>query len=220
MARVGTHSNLRLQELRALNCGSTASQETKLHCHLRRIRKNLTKSSSRKTHGCTDKSVSASEQELTFTREPPVHIDYGTNIMLGKNVFINFNSTILDTCKITIGARTLVASNVSLFSGTHPLDPDVRNGTKGPEDGAEIHIEEDCWLGGSAIILPGIRIGRGSTVGAGSVVTKVYQHHIASWLKGLLLSRTCHHIQWWLEIRQGRSETCLVKLGRMLQVEH
>ena len=49
----------------------------------------------------------------------------------------------------------------------------MRHGTQGPEDGAEIGIEEDCWLGGSVIVLPGVRIGRGSTVGAGSVVTKV-----------------------------------------------
>ncbi|CAK4020276.1 probable acetyltransferase, family [Lecanosticta acicola] len=104
--------------------------------------------------------------------ERPIHIDYGTNVELGQNVFINFNCTILDTCKVHIGARTLIASGVSLFSGTHPLDPEVRNGTKGPELGAEIHIEEDCWIGGNVTILPGIRIGKGSTIGAASVVTK------------------------------------------------
>ena len=100
--------------------------------------------------------------------EPPIRIDYGTNVELGDNVSINFNATILDTCKVTIGARTLLASNVSLFSGTHPLDPEVRNGTKGPETGAEIHIEEDCWIGGNATILPGVRIGKGSVIGWGS----------------------------------------------------
>jgi acetyltransferase-like isoleucine patch superfamily enzyme len=88
-------------------------------------------------------------------------------------VFINFNATILDTCKVKIGSRTLLASNVSLFSGTHPLDPEVRNGTQGPEEGAEIVIEEDCWIGGNVTILPGVTIGKGSTVGAASVVTKV-----------------------------------------------
>ena len=87
-------------------------------------------------------------------------------------MFINFNCTILDTCLVTIGARTLIASNVSLYSGTHPLDPDVRNGTRGPELGKEIHIEEDCWIGGNVTILPGVRIGKGSVVGAASVVTK------------------------------------------------
>lgn len=92
-------------------------------------------------------------------------------------MFVNFNATILDTCKVTIGARTLLASNVSLFSGTHPLDPEVRNGTKGPEGGAEIHVGEDCWLGGNVTILPGVTVGNGSVVGAGSVVTEVSLEH-------------------------------------------
>ncbi|KAM0716704.1 hypothetical protein Q7P37_008149 [Cladosporium fusiforme] len=104
--------------------------------------------------------------------EPPIHIDYGTNVHLGAGVFINFNCTILDTCAVRIGARTLIASNVSIYSGTHPLDPDVRNGTAGPEMGKEVTIEEDCWIGGNVVILPGVRIGKGSTVGVGSVVTK------------------------------------------------
>lgn len=100
-------------------------------------------------------------------------MDYGVNVKLGKNVFINANCTIIDTCLVTIGDRTLMAPNISLYSGTHPLDPEVRNGTKGPEMGRQIHIEEDCWLGGNVIVLPGVRIGKGSVVGAGSVVTKV-----------------------------------------------
>jgi acetyltransferase-like isoleucine patch superfamily enzyme len=94
-------------------------------------------------------------------------------VRVGEGVFINFNCTIIDTCLVSIGARTLFAPNVSIYSGSHPLDPDVRQGTEGPEDGKEVWIEEDCWIGGNAIILPGVRIGKGSTVGAGSVVTKV-----------------------------------------------
>lgn len=104
--------------------------------------------------------------------EAPIHMDYGTNIRLGSNVFLNQNCTIIDTCLVSIGSRTLVAPNVSFYSGTHPLDPQLRNGTRGPETGKEIHVGEDCWIGGGAIILPGVSIGRGSTVGAGSVVTK------------------------------------------------
>lgn len=105
--------------------------------------------------------------------EAPIRIDYGTNIKVGSNVFINFNCTILDTCQVTIGSRTLIGPNVSFFSGTHPLDPDLRNGTNGPELGGTITVGEDCWIAGNATILPGITIGAGSTVGAGSVVTKV-----------------------------------------------
>ena len=104
--------------------------------------------------------------------EPPVHIDYGTNIRLGDNVFLNFNAVFLDTCLISIGSRTLVGPNVSFFSGTHPLDPALRNGTQGPELGKEIQIGEDCWIGGNVVILPGVTLGRGCVVGAGSVVTK------------------------------------------------
>ncbi len=113
--------------------------------------------------------------------EAPIHIDYGTHIQLGKNVYINFNCTIIDTCFVTIGARTLVGPNVSFFAGSLPLHPELRNGTKGPELGAEIHVGEDCWFGGNVIVLPGVTIGKGSTIGAGSVVTKdVPPYHVVA----------------------------------------
>ena len=122
-------------------------------------------------------ALTEEEDEILLEDEPwvhpPVHIDYGTNVRLGSGVFINFNCTILDTCLVTVGARTLVGPNVSLYSGTHPLDPVLRNGTKGPELGGEIHIGEDVWIGGNVIILPGITVGKGAVIGAGSVVTKV-----------------------------------------------
>ncbi|WEW57866.1 hypothetical protein PRK78_003333 [Emydomyces testavorans] len=113
--------------------------------------------------------------------EAPIRIDYGFNVKLGQAVFVNFNCVILDTCPVTIGARTLLGPNVNLYSGTHPLDPGLRNGTKGPELGREIHIGEDCWIGGNVVILPGVTIGNGATVGAGSVVTKdVPSFHVAA----------------------------------------
>ncbi|GLD99687.1 hypothetical protein PINS_up008413 [Pythium insidiosum] len=102
--------------------------------------------------------------------EAPFRCDYGYNIHLGDNVFLNFNCVLLDTCEIRIGARTLLGPGVQLYAASHPLDPEVRKA--GLEDGRPITIEEDVWIGGNAIILPGVRIGRGSVVGAGSVVTK------------------------------------------------
>jgi acetyltransferase-like isoleucine patch superfamily enzyme len=91
---------------------------------------------------------------------------------MGSNVYVNSNSTWLDTCLITVGSRTLIGPNCSFYSATHPTDPAVRNGTKGPEGGKPIVIGEDCWFGGNCVVLPGVTIGNGVTVGAGSVVTK------------------------------------------------
>jgi len=91
---------------------------------------------------------------------------------LGKGVYCNSNSTWIDTCLITVGARTLIGPNCSFYSGGHPTDPVVRNGTNGPEFGKPIVIGEDCWVGGNCVVLPGVTIGKGVTVGAGSVVTR------------------------------------------------
>ncbi|KAF7857198.1 hypothetical protein EAF04_009439 [Stromatinia cepivora] len=102
----------------------------------------------------------------------PINVDYGINLRLGKGVYINFNCVFLDTCLITIGARTLIGPSCSFYAATHPLDPFLRNGTNGPELGAPITIGEDCWFGGSVTVCPGVTIGRGCTIGAGSVVTK------------------------------------------------
>lgn len=102
-----------------------------------------------------------------------MRIDYGFNVKVGPGVYINSHFTGIDTCPITLGARTMLGPNVSIFSGTHPLDPALRNGTRGPETGSDIHIGEDCWLAGNVIVLPGVTIGKGATIGAGSVVTKV-----------------------------------------------
>ncbi|KAJ5155195.1 acetyltransferase [Penicillium capsulatum] len=118
----------------------------------------------------------ASSDEKQFEDEPIVeggiYMDYGTQVRLGKGVFVNAFSTWIDTSPITVGARTIFGPHVSLYSGTHPLDPELRNGLKGPESGKPIHIGEDCWIAGNVTILAGVTIGRGSTVGASSVVTR------------------------------------------------
>ena len=91
---------------------------------------------------------------------------------LEKGTYVNYGAVFLDTCPIKIGARTLCGPNCSFYAGTHPVDPSIRRGVTGPETGRPIVIEEDCWLGGSVIVLPGVTIGTGSAIGAGSVVTK------------------------------------------------
>ncbi|KAI9665198.1 MAG: hypothetical protein M1831_002208 [Alyxoria varia] len=104
--------------------------------------------------------------------ESPIYFDFGYNLLIHPTAYVNLNCTFIDTCAVHIGARTLVGPGCHFYSGTHPLDPAVRNGTEGPEGGGEIWVEEDCWIAGNVTILPGVRVGRGSTVGAGSVVTK------------------------------------------------
>lgn len=103
----------------------------------------------------------------------PISVDHGLNFKVGSGTFLNFNLLVLDTCLISIGQRVLFGPNVCIYGAAHPMDPAVRQGLKGPEAGKEVHIEDDVWIGGSVIVLAGVRIGKGSTVGAGSVVTKV-----------------------------------------------
>jgi maltose O-acetyltransferase len=101
---------------------------------------------------------------------PPFFCDYGYNLTLGDDVFMNFNCVALDVVPITIGDRVQMASAVQLLAADHPLDPVER--ASGREFGSPITIEDDVWLGGGAIVLPGVTIGRASVIGAGSVVTK------------------------------------------------
>ncbi|GBC02596.1 hypothetical protein RclHR1_00470026 [Rhizophagus clarus] len=102
--------------------------------------------------------------------EPPFRCDYGYNIHVGEKFYSNYNCTILDCNKVTIGDRVMFGPNVSLFTATHPTQPEVR--AEGPQSAFPIKIGNDVWIGGGAIICPGITIGDGVTVGAGSVVTK------------------------------------------------
>jgi maltose O-acetyltransferase len=102
--------------------------------------------------------------------QPPFYCDYGYNIVIGDKVFFNFNCVVLDVMPVTIGSRTLVGPNVQIYTATHPLD--FKERAAGLEFAMPIHIGEDVWIGGSAIICPGVSIGERSVIGAGSVVTK------------------------------------------------
>ncbi|KAH6620416.1 galactoside O-acetyltransferase [Boeremia exigua] len=102
--------------------------------------------------------------------EPPFNIDYGCNITLGARFYANFNLTILDCSLVTIGARCMFGPNVSIFAATH--ETGVASRRADVEYGRPVVVGDDCWVGGGAVILPGVTIGRGCTVGAGSVVTR------------------------------------------------
>ncbi|GAA5980522.1 hypothetical protein JCM5350_004333 [Sporobolomyces pararoseus] len=104
--------------------------------------------------------------------EMPFKCDYGDRVVVGKNVYANFGFIALDTCKITLGDRILFGPNVHLYAASHPLDPAIRQGTTGPENGGPINVGADCWFGGNVTVLANVNIGRGCTIGAGSVVTK------------------------------------------------
>lgn len=101
---------------------------------------------------------------------PPFFCDYGSYIHIGRDVFMNFNCVVLDVVPIHIGDRVQMASAVQLLAADHPLDPVER--ASGREFGRPITIEDDVWLGGGAIVCPGVTIGRASVIGAGSVVTR------------------------------------------------
>lgn len=102
--------------------------------------------------------------------EPPFYCDYGTNITLGDRVFFNFNCVVLDVAPVRIGSRVLFGPAVQIYAATHPLGAAERK--TGLEAGRSVEIGDDVWVGGGAIICPGVRVGARSVVGAGSVVTR------------------------------------------------
>lgn len=114
-------------------------------------------------------------QELMGTEQvphivPPFYCDYGNHICVGRNVFFNYNCTLLDVGQITIGDNCMLAPGVAIYTAGHPLHPDSRN--SGYEYGMDVTIGDNVWIGGSVVITPGVHIGDCCVIGAGSVVTK------------------------------------------------
>ncbi|QNP66446.1 sugar O-acetyltransferase [Streptomyces genisteinicus] len=101
---------------------------------------------------------------------PPLHVDYGSRITVGEGTFVNVNLTALDVAAITIGRDCQIGPNVQLLTPTHPLEPQPRRDKL--EAARPITIGDNVWLGGGAIVLPGVTIGDNSVIGAGSVVTR------------------------------------------------
>ncbi|SFE26918.1 sugar O-acetyltransferase [Paracidovorax konjaci] len=101
---------------------------------------------------------------------PPFHCDYGFNIHLGAGVFLNFNCVVLDVVEVRIGDGTQIGPGVQILAADHPRDAATR--ATGAEFGRPVHIGRDVWIGGGAILLPGVTVGDGALIGAGSVVTR------------------------------------------------
>jgi maltose O-acetyltransferase len=102
--------------------------------------------------------------------QPPFFCDYGSNIELGERVFFNFNCVVLDVCPVRIGSFTLFGPAVQIYTAMHPFSAERRR--LGEEYGKPVEIGSDVWVGGGAIILPGVRVGSRAVIGAGSVVTR------------------------------------------------
>lgn len=108
--------------------------------------------------------------DALLMQERRIFCDYGYNIYTGESVFFNFNCVLLDVMPIRIGANVLFGPNVQIYTATHPVDAAERR--KGPELARPISIGNDCWIGGSAVISPGVTIDDRCIVGADAVVTK------------------------------------------------
>jgi maltose O-acetyltransferase len=101
---------------------------------------------------------------------PPFHCDYGSNIYAGNGLYMNYGCVILDCNTVHIGENVLCAPYVQIYTAYHPTEPEIR--LSGRELAAPIKIGNNVWIGGSAIICPGVTIGDNTTIGAGSVVVK------------------------------------------------
>ena len=102
--------------------------------------------------------------------EPDFRCEFGKNISIGDQVYINFGCIILDCAPVSIGSHCLLGPNIGIYPVNHAIDPEER--AAGGCQGKPVHIGENVWLGGDVTILPGVTIGEGTTIGAGSVVTK------------------------------------------------
>ena len=103
--------------------------------------------------------------------EPPLHSNFGGHhVHLGKNVYANFNLTLVDDTHIHIGDCTMIGPNVTIATASHPVLPELRE--KGYQYNVPVHIGRNCWLGAGVIVLPGVTIGDNTVIGAGSIVTK------------------------------------------------
>lgn len=100
----------------------------------------------------------------------PIYVDYGQNIYLGSDVFMNYGCVLLDVCPIHIGDKTQIGPYTQILTADHPRDAESRDA--GLEFGRPVRIGRNVWIGGGAIVLPGVTVGDDAVIGAGAVVTR------------------------------------------------
>lgn len=128
-------------------------------------------------------SVTKPEQQMVLLKEmfseigencfiqPPFYANFGgKNVHFGTGIYANFNLTLVDDTDIFVGNHVMFGPNVTIDTATHPVSPDLRK--RGAQYNKKVYIEENVWLGAGVIVLPGVRIGKDSVIGAGSLVTK------------------------------------------------
>ncbi|MCT3131984.1 MULTISPECIES: sugar O-acetyltransferase [Lactococcus] len=128
-------------------------------------------------------SVTKPEQQMVLLKEmfseigencfiqPPFYANFGgKNVHFGTGIYANFNLTLVDDTDIFVGNHVMFGPNVTIDTATHPVSPDLRK--RGAQYNKKVYIEENVWLGAGVIVLPGVRIGKNSVIGAGSLVTK------------------------------------------------
>jgi maltose O-acetyltransferase len=101
--------------------------------------------------------------------EPPFRCDYGSNIHVGEDFYANFDCVVLDVCRVDIGRDCLLGPGVHIYTATHPLDASER--IEGPEYGKPVTVGDNVWVGGRAVLNPGVTIGNNTVIGSGAVVT-------------------------------------------------
>lgn len=111
-----------------------------------------------------------------FWIEPPFYCDYGKHIHIGEHFYANYGCVMLDVCDITIGDHVFLAPYVCIYTAAHPIDAGVRN--TGLEYGKPVRIGSSVWIGGNAVINPGVTIGDDVVIGSGSVVTRDIPSHV------------------------------------------
>lgn len=102
--------------------------------------------------------------------EPPFRCDYGYNIHVGEDFYANFDCVILDVCQVDIGRNCQVAPGVHIYTATHPVDATER--INGLEYGKPVTVSDNVWIGGQAVLNPGVTVGDNSVIASGGVVTK------------------------------------------------